>query len=109
MSALSGFNTFAGFNADTNLVKSVEIHNANGYLLDQFLQDVSNHRNDQYGGSIENRARLSLEVVDAVTGAIGVERTAIRISPWSSWQGSCTNLIDFSPFARIDELYNCQA
>ncbi|KAJ7439786.1 hypothetical protein FB451DRAFT_145599 [Mycena latifolia] len=64
----------------------VEIHNANGYLLDQFLQDVSNKRTDEYGGSIENRARLTLEVVDAVVAAIGAERTAIRFSPWSPFQ-----------------------
>lgn len=69
-------------------VSSVEIHNANGYLLDQFLQDVSNNRTDKYGGSVENRARFSLEVVDAVTAAIGAERTAIRVSPWGSFQGT---------------------
>ncbi|KAJ7691445.1 hypothetical protein B0H17DRAFT_982629 [Mycena rosella] len=61
----------------------VEIHGANGYLVDQFLQDVSNKRTDEYGGSVENRARFALEVVDAVTAAIGAERTAIRFSPWS--------------------------
>jgi NADPH2 dehydrogenase len=65
----------------------VEIHNANGYLLDQFLQDVSNNRTDEYGGSIENRCRFSLEILDAVASAIGPERTAIRISPWSQFQG----------------------
>ncbi|KAF7341391.1 FMN-linked oxidoreductase [Mycena venus] len=61
----------------------VEIHNANGYLLDQFLQDTSNTRTDDYGGSMENRARFTLEVVGAVSSAIGAERTAIRFSPWS--------------------------
>ncbi|KAJ7115106.1 hypothetical protein C8R43DRAFT_1038984 [Mycena crocata] len=64
----------------------VEIHGANGYLLDQFIQDVSNKRTDQYGGSIENRARFPLEVVDAVATAIGAEKTAIRFSPWSPFQ-----------------------
>ncbi|KAJ7106665.1 hypothetical protein C8R44DRAFT_843125 [Mycena epipterygia] len=64
----------------------VEIHSANGYLLDQFLQDVSNKRTDEYGGSIENRARFVLEVVDAVVAAIGAEKTAIRFSPWSPFQ-----------------------
>ena len=59
----------------------VEIHAANGYLLDQFLKSGSNHRTDDYGGSIENRARLLLEVVRAVTGAIGGGRTGIRLSP----------------------------
>jgi len=59
----------------------VEIHGANGYLLDQFLKSGSNQRTDDYGGSIENRARLLLEVVRAVTGAIGGSRTGIRLSP----------------------------
>ncbi|MDY0148054.1 MAG: alkene reductase, partial [Halothiobacillus sp.] len=59
----------------------VEIHAANGYLLDQFLRDGSNHRNDIYGGSLENRFRLVREVVEAVTTAVGADRTGIRISP----------------------------
>ncbi|KAF5101246.1 hypothetical protein D0Z03_000640 [Geotrichum reessii] len=60
----------------------VEIHSANGYLLDQFLHENVNHRTDEYGGSIENRARFTLEVVDAVSEAIGSDKVAIRISPW---------------------------
>ncbi|KAL0953033.1 hypothetical protein HGRIS_007235 [Hohenbuehelia grisea] len=64
----------------------VEIHGANGYLVDQFLQDVTNNRTDEYGGSIENRARFGLEVVAAVVKAVGAERTAIRLSPWSTFQ-----------------------
>jgi N-ethylmaleimide reductase len=59
----------------------VEIHGANGYLVDQFLRSGSNHRTDEYGGSIENRARLLFEVVDAVAGAVGAGRTGIRLSP----------------------------
>ena len=59
----------------------VEIHGANGYLLDQFLKTGSNQRTDDYGGSIENRARLLLEVTRAVTAAIGGGRTGIRLSP----------------------------
>ena len=59
----------------------VEIHAANGYLLDQFLRAGSNHRNDAYGGSIENRARLLLEVVEAVVAETGPGRTGIRLSP----------------------------
>ncbi|MCX5723876.1 MAG: alkene reductase [Nitrospirae bacterium] len=59
----------------------VEIHAANGYLLDQFLRDGSNHRTDAYGGSIEHRARLLLEVVEAVTQVWGRERVGVRISP----------------------------
>ena len=66
--------TTAGFDG-------VEIHGANGYLLDQFLKTGANRRSDDYGGSIENRARLLLEVVRAVTGEVGGGRTGLRISP----------------------------
>jgi N-ethylmaleimide reductase len=59
----------------------VEIHGANGYLINQFLCDSSNHRDDEYGGSIENRCRFGLEIVEAVCAAIGNEKTAIRLSP----------------------------
>ncbi|MBP1852640.1 alkene reductase [Rhizobium halophytocola] len=59
----------------------VEIHAANGYLVDQFLRSGSNQRTDAYGGSVENRVRFAIEVVAAVTEAIGAERTGIRISP----------------------------
>jgi N-ethylmaleimide reductase len=61
----------------------VEVHGANGYLLDQFAKDGTNKRTDAYGGSIENRARLMLEATKAVTGEIGADRTGIRISPVS--------------------------
>lgn len=64
----------------------VEIHGANGYLLDQFLQDVSNKRTDKWGGSIENRSRLAIEVTRSVVGAIGNDRTAIRLTPFSRYQ-----------------------
>jgi N-ethylmaleimide reductase len=59
----------------------VEIHAANGYLLEQFARDSTNKRTDEYGGSIENRARLILEVTRAIVKEIGAERTGIRISP----------------------------
>ena len=59
----------------------VEIHNANGYLLDQFLEDSTNKREDRYGGSIENRARLPLEVVDAVIEVWGADKVGVRLSP----------------------------
>ncbi|MBD2178050.1 alkene reductase [Pseudanabaena sp. FACHB-1998] len=59
----------------------VEIHGANGYLLDQFLQDNTNQRTDIYGGSIENRARLLLEVTEAVVGVWGGDRVGLRLSP----------------------------
>ncbi|KAF7975567.1 hypothetical protein HWV62_9263 [Athelia sp. TMB] len=63
----------------------VEVHGANGYLVDQFLQDVCNKRTDEYGGSIENRSRFGLEIVDAVVKKIGPKRTGIRVSPWGSF------------------------
>jgi N-ethylmaleimide reductase len=59
----------------------VEIHGANGYLIDQFLRDGTNQRTDNYGGSIENRCRFALEVVDAVVKEIGAGRVGIRLSP----------------------------
>lgn len=59
----------------------VEIHAANGYLLDQFLRDGSNKRTDDYGGSFENRARLLLEVTQAVVDVIGADKTGVRLSP----------------------------
>ena len=61
----------------------VEIHGANGYLLEQFIKDGANQRTDAYGGSVENRARLLLEVTAAVAGEIGADRTGVRISPVS--------------------------
>jgi N-ethylmaleimide reductase len=59
----------------------VEVHGANGYLIDQFLRDRTNRRTDRYGGGTENRSRFLLEVVDAVIAAVGAERTGLRISP----------------------------
>lgn len=59
----------------------VEVHAANGYLLDQFLQDSTNHRTDQYGGSVENRARLLMEVVDACVAVWGPGRVGVHLSP----------------------------
>ncbi|MGY2736875.1 N-ethylmaleimide reductase [Sphingomonas sp. UYP23] len=62
----------------------VELHGAHGYLLDAFLRDGTNHRTDAYGGSIENRARLLLEVTEACANAIGADRLGVRISPVST-------------------------
>jgi 2,4-dienoyl-CoA reductase-like NADH-dependent reductase (Old Yellow Enzyme family) len=59
----------------------VEIHGANGYLLDQFLQDASNHRTDEYGGPIQNRARLMLEVVEAAVSVWGAKRVGLHLNP----------------------------
>ncbi len=65
----------------------VEIHAANGYLLDEFLHTRTNKRTDQYGGSVENRARIVLEIVDELISKIGIEKTALRLSPWSRFNG----------------------
>lgn len=63
----------------------VEVHAANGYLIDQFLRDWTNRRTDRYGGSAGNRARFLLEVLEGVTGAFGAERVGVRLSPTSSF------------------------
>ena len=65
----------------------VELHFANGYLPDQFLQDVTNQRTDEYGGSIENRVRFPLEILEAVSKIVGEDRVGFRVSPWNPWQG----------------------
>lgn len=65
----------------------VEIHAANGYLIDQFLRDSANFRDDEYGGSIENRVRFLREVIAAVADAVGAQRTAVRLSPNGERQG----------------------
>jgi N-ethylmaleimide reductase len=75
----------------------VEIHAANGYLLDQFIRDHSNRRDDEYGGSIPNRWRLPLEVVRAVSAAIGPKRTGIRLSP----TGGYNDMADSDPVATF--------
>ncbi|NUU38077.1 alkene reductase, partial [Pseudomonas sp. C2B4] len=62
----------------------VEVHAANGYLLEQFLRDSTNHRDDRYGGSLENRARFPLEVVEAVAEIWGADRVGLRLSPLST-------------------------
>jgi N-ethylmaleimide reductase len=67
----------------------VEVHGANGYLLDQFLEDGTNQRTDEYGGPVENRARLLFEVIDAVTGVWGRERVGVRLSPGGSFNDMC--------------------
>jgi len=71
----------------------VEIHAANGYLLDQFLQDGSNHRTDGYGGTLKNRARLLLEVADAVIGVWGAARVGVHLAP----RGGSGGIADSNP------------
>jgi 2,4-dienoyl-CoA reductase-like NADH-dependent reductase (Old Yellow Enzyme family) len=78
----------------------VEIHGANGYLLDQFLQDRSNQRTDDYGGSIANRARLMLEVTDAVVGVWGAARVGMHLAP----RGDAHDVGDSDPLATFSHV-----
>ncbi len=82
----------------------VELHSAHGYLLHQFLSPSSNHRTDQYGGSVENRARLVLEVVDAGIEEWGADRIGIRLSPVGTFQN-----VDNGPNEEADALYLIEA
>src|SRR5690606_13725044 len=71
----------------------VEVHAANGYLTDQFLQDGTNKRQDSYGGSVENRSRFLLEVVDACVGIWGAGRVGVHLSP----RGTAHAISDTNP------------
>jgi 2,4-dienoyl-CoA reductase-like NADH-dependent reductase (Old Yellow Enzyme family) len=84
-------------NARASGFDGVEIHGANGYLLDQFLQDGSNHRTDGYGGSIENRSRLMLEVTDAVISVWGAGRVGMHLAP----RGDAQSMKDSNPLATF--------
>jgi len=85
----------ASLNAKQAGFDGVEVHSANGYLLDQFLQDGSNHRTDNYGGSIENRSRLLLEIVDQAIKVFGNNRVGVRLSPY----GTFNDMNDSDPIA----------
>jgi 2,4-dienoyl-CoA reductase-like NADH-dependent reductase (Old Yellow Enzyme family) len=84
-------------NAQAAGFDGVEIHGANGYLLDQFLQDGSNKRTDKYGGSLENRARLMLEVADAVISVWGPRRVGMHLAP----RGDAQSMKDSNPLATF--------
>ena len=92
----------AARNAITAGFDGVEIHAANGYLIDQFLQDRTNQRTDRYGGSVENRSRFLMEVVDAVSAVVGAERTGVRISP----QNRMNDIADDDPQTLSTTLRN---
>ena len=77
----------AACNAMAAGMDGVEIHAGNGYLLDQFINSASNHRNDAYGGGSRNRARLLLEVVDAVSAAVGAKSVGVRLTPMGRFMG----------------------
>lgn len=83
----------------------VEIHAANGYLLDQFLRDQSNQRDDAYGGSVENRMRFLLEVTEAVTGVWGADRVGLRLSPVNSFN----DIADSAPEATFVQIASALA
>jgi N-ethylmaleimide reductase len=85
----------AAENAKAAGFDGVEVHGANGYLLDEFLRDGANKRTGPYGGSIENRARLMLEVLDAVISVWGANRVGLRISPLNSYN----SMLDSDPVA----------
>lgn len=90
----------ASKNAKESSFDGVEIHGANGYLLDQFLQDGSNQREDEYGGPIENRCKLLLEVVDAALEIWGKERVGVRLSPY----GTFNDMYDSDPIKLFEYL-----
>lgn len=85
----------AAENAKAAGFDGIEVHGANGYLLDEFLRDGANKRSGPYGGSIENRARLMLEVLDAAISVWGADRVGLRISPLNSYN----SMIDSDPVA----------
>ena len=88
---------------------AVEIHGANGYLIDEFLRDSTNHRTDEYGGSLENRTQFLREVVQAVVAEIGADRTGIRFSPFNNpGQGSIDSNIEetFTAAAKAIQPFN---
>lgn len=85
----------------------VELHGANGYLIDQFIQDTCNNRTDEYGGSVERRSRFAVEVIQAVVAAVGPDRTGIRLSPFSKFQamGMADPITQFSDvISKIEPL-----
>ncbi len=93
---VAGFRAAAA-NAKAAGFDAVEIHAANGYLLDEFLRDGSNRRSGPYGGALQNRAKLLLEVVDAVVGVWAAERVGVRLSPLNSYN----DMRDSDPVALI--------
>ncbi len=76
----------------------VEVHGANGYLIDQFLRDGTNHRTDEYGGNVENRARFLFEVIEAVSAEIGSDRVGVRLSP----SGTFNDMNDSNPTKHFE-------
>ena len=92
----------ASRNAKAAGFDGIEIHSANGYLLDQFLQDKTNKRDDNYGGSIENRMRLLIEVIDAVLKVFPGDKVGVRLSPY----GTFNDIADSDPIALFTAVMN---
>lgn len=90
----------AAENAKAAGFDGVELHAANGYLIDQFLRDGSNHRTDAYGGSLENRARLLWEIIEAVTPIWGADRIGVRLSPLNPYN----SMSDSDPVRLVSHL-----
>jgi N-ethylmaleimide reductase len=85
----------------------VELHAANGYLIDQFLNTATNQRTDKWGGSVENRIRFAVEVAKAAVAAIGAERVGMRISPYGAFNGTVSDVKTDALYLRlIEELNN---
>lgn len=96
----------AAANAKAAGFDAVEIHAANGYLIDQFLRDTSNTRTDGYGGSIENRVRLLDEIIGAVVAEMGAGRTGTRLSPWSNANDVGIDSRTADLFGKVIEVVN---
>jgi N-ethylmaleimide reductase len=99
----------AAENAKSAGFDGVEVHAANGYLLDQFLRDTSNHRTDTYGGSIPNRARLLGEVLKAVVQVWGADRVGIRLSPFSTANAVGLDSETMALFGHVVDVLNAHA
>ncbi|KAF0708099.1 hypothetical protein As57867_006435, partial [Aphanomyces stellatus] len=102
------FATAAKNSIDVAGFDAVEIHAANGYLIDQFLRESANTRTDKYGGSLENRSRFLVEVIEAVTAAVGSDKVGIRFSPLNSYNSMKTaDPLGLSEHvAKISQKYN---
>lgn len=87
----------------------IEVHGANGFLVEQFLKETANDRTDEYGGSVENRSRFALEVVDAISAAIGADRTAIRLSPYEVFGGMVNGPGTIEQYAHVLKAFEDRA
>lgn len=93
--------TIAAKNAIAAGFDYIELHGAHGYFIDQFLHECSNQRTDKYGGSIENRCRFVLELIDHLSNVVGANRLALRLSPWAEVQGIVENESPIPTFAYL--------